>query len=120
MCSLFGWIDYKGIVPHKVLEKLTQALANAAEERGTDAAGILHTNSDSESQQTLLQSWGIQEWQHKAIEVITIIIIHSTVMLILTLLLLIMVYCTTIPSFAETSICLILISKPTAISQYSS
>ena len=40
MCSLFGWIDYKGIVPHKVLEKLTQALANAAEERGTDAAGI--------------------------------------------------------------------------------
>ncbi len=40
MCALFGWLDYKGIVPYKVLKKLTQALANAAEERGTDAAGI--------------------------------------------------------------------------------
>ena len=40
MCSLFGFLDYQGIVPHKVLRKLTQALANAAEERGTDAAGI--------------------------------------------------------------------------------
>ena len=40
MCSLFGFLDYQGIIPHKVLRKLTQALANAAEERGTDAAGI--------------------------------------------------------------------------------
>ena len=40
MCSLFGWLDYAGIVPHRILRKLTQALANAAEERGTDAAGI--------------------------------------------------------------------------------
>lgn len=40
MCSLFGWLDYKGIIPHRMLRKLTQALANAAEERGTDAAGI--------------------------------------------------------------------------------
>ena len=40
MCALYGWLDYKGIVPYKVLKKLTQALANAAEERGTDAAGI--------------------------------------------------------------------------------
>lgn len=40
MCALFGWLDYKHIVPHKILKKLTQALANAAEERGTDAAGI--------------------------------------------------------------------------------
>ncbi|MBR4628284.1 MAG: class II glutamine amidotransferase [Ruminococcus sp.] len=40
MCSLFGWLDYQGIVPHRMLRKLTQALANAAEERGTDAAGI--------------------------------------------------------------------------------
>ena len=40
MCALFGWLDYKGIVPYKVLKKLTQLLANAAEERGTDAAGI--------------------------------------------------------------------------------
>ncbi len=40
MCALFGWLDYKGIVPYKILKRLTQALANAAEERGTDAAGI--------------------------------------------------------------------------------
>lgn len=40
MCALFGWLDYKHIVPYKVLKKLTQALANSAEERGTDAAGI--------------------------------------------------------------------------------
>ncbi len=40
MCALFGWLDYKGIVPYRILRKLTQALANAAEERGTDAAGI--------------------------------------------------------------------------------
>ncbi len=40
MCALFGWLDYKRIIPHKILKKLTQALANAAEERGTDAAGI--------------------------------------------------------------------------------
>ncbi len=40
MCALYGWLDYKGIVPYRVLKKLTQALANAAEERGTDAAGI--------------------------------------------------------------------------------
>lgn len=40
MCALFGWLNYKHIIPYKVLKKLTQALANAAEERGTDAAGI--------------------------------------------------------------------------------
>ena len=40
MCALFGWLDYKHIVPYKILKKLTQTLANAAEERGTDAAGI--------------------------------------------------------------------------------
>lgn len=40
MCSLFGWLDYQEIMPHRMLRKLTQALANAAEERGTDAAGI--------------------------------------------------------------------------------
>ncbi|MDE5557323.1 MAG: class II glutamine amidotransferase [Ruminococcus sp.] len=42
MCALFGWLDYKHIIPYKVLKKLTQALANAAEERGTDAAGIAY------------------------------------------------------------------------------
>lgn len=40
MCALFGWLDYKGIVSCKLLKKLTQSLANAAEERGTDASGI--------------------------------------------------------------------------------
>lgn len=37
---IIWWIDYQGIIPHRVLRKLTQALANAAEERGTDAVGI--------------------------------------------------------------------------------
>ena len=40
MCALFGWLDYKGILSHRTLKRLTQALANAAEERGTDASGI--------------------------------------------------------------------------------
>ena len=44
MCSLFGWLDYKEIVPDRLKRKLTQALANAAEERGTDAAGISYIN----------------------------------------------------------------------------
>ncbi|MDD6085285.1 MAG: class II glutamine amidotransferase [Oscillospiraceae bacterium] len=42
MCALFGWVDYKGIVSNKLLKKLTQALANAAEEKGTDASGIAY------------------------------------------------------------------------------
>ena len=45
MCALFGWLDYKHLVPYKVLRKLTQALANAAEERGTDSAGISYVNN---------------------------------------------------------------------------
>ena len=45
MCALFGWLDYKGIVPHWILKKLTQLLANAAEERGTDAAGIAYVRN---------------------------------------------------------------------------
>lgn len=40
MCALFGWLDCGKKLPYKLLKKLTQALANAAEERGTDAAGI--------------------------------------------------------------------------------
>ncbi|SEH50748.1 Glutamine amidotransferase domain-containing protein [Ruminococcus flavefaciens] len=44
MCSLFGFLDYQGIIPHKVLRKLTQSLAVAAEERGTDATGISYVN----------------------------------------------------------------------------
>ena len=45
MCALFGWLDYKHIIPYKILKKLTQTLANAAEERGTDAAGISYTKN---------------------------------------------------------------------------
>ncbi|MDE5936450.1 MAG: glucosamine 6-phosphate synthetase [Ruminococcus sp.] len=40
MCALFGWLDYGKKLPHRLLKKLTQTLANAAEERGTDATGI--------------------------------------------------------------------------------
>lgn len=45
MCALFGFSAYKNIVPCKLLRKLTQSLANAAEERGTDAAGISYTHN---------------------------------------------------------------------------
>ncbi len=41
MCALFGWLDCGKKLPHKLLKKLTQALANVAEERGTDASEIL-------------------------------------------------------------------------------
>ena len=40
MCAVFGFLDYGRKIPHKVLARLVQALAKAAEERGTDAAGI--------------------------------------------------------------------------------
>lgn len=46
MCALFGWLDYKGLVPKKLLKKLTQALANSAEERGTDASGISYIKNE--------------------------------------------------------------------------
>ena len=45
MCALFGWLDVKGIVPHKLLKKLTQELANASEERD-DAAGISYVKNN--------------------------------------------------------------------------
>ncbi len=45
MCALFGWLNVKKIVPHKVLKRLTQELANAAEERGTDASGISYVKN---------------------------------------------------------------------------
>lgn len=40
MCSLFGFLDYRRIIPHKLARKLCQSLANSAMERGTDASGI--------------------------------------------------------------------------------
>lgn len=45
MCALFGWLDFKGKIKHKYLKKLTQALANAAEERGIDASGISYVKN---------------------------------------------------------------------------
>lgn len=45
MCAVFGFLDYGRKIPHKVLARLVQALANAAEERGTDAAGISYIKS---------------------------------------------------------------------------
>ena len=45
MCALYGWLDCGKKLPHKLLKKLTQALANAAEERGTDAAGITYVKN---------------------------------------------------------------------------
>ncbi len=45
MCALFGWLDCGKKLPHKLLKKLTQVLANAAEERGTDAAGISYVKN---------------------------------------------------------------------------
>ncbi len=45
MCALYGWLDCSKKLPHKLLKKLTQALANAAEERGTDAAGISYVKN---------------------------------------------------------------------------
>ena len=45
MCAVFGFLDYGRKIPHKVLARLVKALANAAEERGTDAAGISYIKS---------------------------------------------------------------------------
>lgn len=45
MCALFGWLDCGKKLPYKLLKKLTQELANAAEERGTDASGISYVEN---------------------------------------------------------------------------
>ena len=45
MCALFGWLDCGKKLPHKLLKKFTQELANAAEERGTDASGISYVQN---------------------------------------------------------------------------
>lgn len=44
MCALFGYLDCGKKIPHKVLQKLVQALANASEERGDHASGIAYKN----------------------------------------------------------------------------
>lgn len=45
MCALFGWLDCGRNLSHRQLKKLTQELANAAEERGTDASGISYVDN---------------------------------------------------------------------------
>lgn len=45
MCALFGWLDCGKKLSHSQLKRLTQALANAAEERGTDASGISYVKN---------------------------------------------------------------------------
>lgn len=45
MCALFGWLDCGKSLSHRQLKKLTQELANAAEERGTDASGISYVEN---------------------------------------------------------------------------
>ncbi len=45
MCALFGWLDCGKNLSHRQLKKLTQELANAAEERGTDASGISYVEN---------------------------------------------------------------------------
>ena len=45
MCALFGWLDCGKKLSHSRLKKLTQELANAAEERGTDASGISYVEN---------------------------------------------------------------------------
>lgn len=45
MCALFGWLDCGKNLSHRRLKKLTQELANAAEERGTDASGISYVEN---------------------------------------------------------------------------
>ena len=45
MCALFGWLDCGRMLPYKFLKRFTQELANAAEERGTDASGISYVET---------------------------------------------------------------------------
>ena len=45
MCALFGWLDCGRMLPYKFLKRFTQELANAAEERGTDASGISYVEN---------------------------------------------------------------------------
>lgn len=45
MCALFGWLDCGRNLSHRQLKRLTQEIANAAEERGTDASGISYVDN---------------------------------------------------------------------------
>ena len=108
MCALFGWLDYGKKLPHKTLRKFTQELANAAEERGTDASGISYILNGkvkiykkanpahkigSTFQKVLLQSWVILDLLPKEIKSLTSTITHSMARLTRNLPLLIMEFC---------------------------
>lgn len=45
MCALFGFLTYGKRVPWWLLQRMTQALANASEVRGHHAAGIAYNNN---------------------------------------------------------------------------
>lgn len=45
MCALFGWLACGKNLSHRQLKRLTQELANAAEEHGTDASGISYVKN---------------------------------------------------------------------------
>ena len=45
MCALFGFLNYGKRVPWWLLQRMTQALANASEVRGHHAAGIAYNNN---------------------------------------------------------------------------
>ena len=45
MCTVFGFLDYKGKISNAVLKKLIHYLSIAAEVRGTDATGIAYVRS---------------------------------------------------------------------------
>ena len=45
MCALFGFLTYGKRVPWWLLQRMTQALANASEVRGHHAAGIAYNNT---------------------------------------------------------------------------
>ena len=47
MCTVFGFLDYKGTISNAVLKKLIHYLSIAAEVRGTDATGIAYVRGGS-------------------------------------------------------------------------
>ena len=44
MCAIYGFLDYRKKIPHRVLSKLLKEISIAAECRGTDATGISYVN----------------------------------------------------------------------------
>lgn len=46
MCCLFGLIDYKGNMANHERLRIVRELANASEDRGTDATGIAYSKNN--------------------------------------------------------------------------